>query len=65
VFKGESGPSIFFVASFVMSPELPSELNSRSNLNGNIDELGFGESWLSRFSFGTAAGFTAAPSHHA
>jgi hypothetical protein len=49
-FMGENAPSMFFVASFTMPPEFASELNSRSNLYGAIDELGFGESWLSRFS---------------
>jgi hypothetical protein len=49
VFMGDHGPSIFFVASLRMLP-FSFEPNSAPYFHANIDELGFGPSWLSRFS---------------
>jgi hypothetical protein len=49
-FMGEHGLSMFFVARLSMLPEFPNELNSVSYFHATIDELGFGRSWLSRFS---------------
>lgn len=48
-FRGEHGPSIFFIARLQMLP-VHHELNSVSHFHATIDELGFGQGWLSRFS---------------
>ena len=49
VFMGDHGPSIFFVASLQMLP-FSHEPDSAPSFHAIIDELGFGPSWLSRFS---------------
>ena len=50
IFMGKNGPSIFFVGRLEVFWRSPDELNSLPYFRANIDELGFGESWLSRFS---------------